>query len=150
MLKTISAAALRAQPGDTITVHEGVYRERIDPPRGGQSDASRITYQAAPGEKVEIKGSEIVKHWTKVHNDTWRVTLPNSFFGGFNPYSDLIRGDWFVSKGRQHHTGAVYLNGDWLWEPARLDEVLKPARQHRCGSAGWTERTPRFGHSSRA
>ncbi|MBN2513814.1 MAG: DUF1565 domain-containing protein [Sedimentisphaerales bacterium] len=31
-LKTISAAALIAQPGDTITVHEGVYRERITPP----------------------------------------------------------------------------------------------------------------------
>ena len=36
-LKTISAAAELAQPGDTITVHAGVYRERIDPPRGGTS-----------------------------------------------------------------------------------------------------------------
>ncbi|MGA2659042.1 MAG: DUF1565 domain-containing protein [Verrucomicrobiota bacterium] len=45
--KTISAAALRAQPGDVITVHEGIYRERIDPPRGGESDTSRIVYQAA-------------------------------------------------------------------------------------------------------
>ena len=65
MLKTISAAARLAQPGDVITVHEGVYRERITPPRGGQSDTKRIVYQAAPGEKVEIKGSEVVKHWTK-------------------------------------------------------------------------------------
>src|ERR1035438_4581979 len=37
MLKTISAAALRAQPGDVITVHGGVYRERINPPRGGEN-----------------------------------------------------------------------------------------------------------------
>ena len=28
---------------------------------------------------------------------------------------------------REHHTGAVYLNGDWLGEAAKLDEVLKPA-----------------------
>ena len=35
---TISAAARAAQPGDVITVHEGVYRERVDPPRGGVSN----------------------------------------------------------------------------------------------------------------
>ena len=54
------------------------------------------------------------------------MTLPNSFFGSFNPYSDLIHGDWFNPKGREHHTGAVYLNGDWLTEAAKLDDVLKP------------------------
>ena len=58
--KTISAAAEVAQAGDTITVHEGVYRERINPPRGGTSDDKRITYQAAKSEKVVVKGSEIV------------------------------------------------------------------------------------------
>jgi len=34
-LRTIQRAADLAQPGDTITVHAGVYRERITPPRGG-------------------------------------------------------------------------------------------------------------------
>ena len=125
-LKTISAAATKAQPGDVITVHEGIYRERIDPPRGGTSDSKRIIYQAAPGDKVSIKGSETVKGWTKVENDTWQVTLPNSFFGDFNPYADLIKGDWFNPKGRQHHTGAVYLDGHWLIEAANKEDVLKP------------------------
>ena len=124
--RTVSAAARAAQPGDVITVHQGVYRERIAPPRGGTSDKERIVYQAAPGAKVEIKGSEPVKNWVKVQDDTWKVTLPNTFFGSFNPYSDLIRGDWFDPKGREHHTGAVYLNGDWLTEAAKLDDVLKP------------------------
>ena len=126
-LKTISAAAQAAQPGDVVTVHEGVYRERIAPPRGGESDAKRIVYQAAPGEKVEIRGSEVVKNWVKVQDDVWKVTLPNAFFGTFNPYSDLIHGDWFNGRGRQHHTGAVYLNGEWLDEAAKMDDVLKPA-----------------------
>jgi alpha-N-arabinofuranosidase len=127
MLKTISAAAQLAQPGDTITVHTGVYRERVTPPRGGLAGDQRITYRAAPGEKVEIKGSEIVKGWKKVQNDTWQVVLPNSFFGKFNPYADLIRGDWFFPKDREHHTGCVYLDGVWLAEAAKQDEVLKPA-----------------------
>jgi alpha-N-arabinofuranosidase len=126
-LGTISAAALRAQAGDVITVHEGVYRERINPPRGGESDRKRIVYQAAQGEQVVIKGSEVVKGWQKVQDDTWKVSLPNSFFGKFNPYSDLIHGDWFSPQGRQHHTGAVYLNGQWLIEAASLEDVMKPA-----------------------
>ena len=127
MLKTISAAADKAQPGDTITVHEGVYRERINPPRGGISDAKRITYQAARGEIVTIKGSEIIKGWKKIENDSWQVVIPNNFFGKFNPYRDLIHGDWFSGKHRQHHTGAVYLNGHWLIEAAKKEQALKPA-----------------------
>jgi alpha-N-arabinofuranosidase len=124
--KTISAAAQVAQPGDVITVHEGTYRERVTPPRGGESDARRIVYQAAPGEKVIIKGSEIIRGWRKVQDDAWKVVLPNSFFGAFNPYRDLIHGDWFNPKGQNHHTGAVYLKGHWLTEAAKLEEVLRP------------------------
>lgn len=127
-LRTIQAAAMRAMPGDTVTVHEGVYRERIDPPRGGESDAKRIIYQAAAGERVVIKGSELVKGWEKMEHDTWRVVLPNSFFGDFNPFADPIRGDWFQPQGRVHHTGAVYLNGHWLMEAAgHPNELMKPA-----------------------
>ena len=125
-LRTISAASQLAQPGDVITVHGGVYREWINPPRGGQSESSRIVYRAAPGEKVVVKGSEVIKGWQKVQHDTWKVAIPNAFFGDFNPYSDLIRGDWFNPKGRDHHTGAVYLNGHWLTEAAKLDDVLTP------------------------
>ncbi|MHC4119256.1 MAG: DUF1565 domain-containing protein [Planctomycetota bacterium] len=125
--ETISKAAEVARAGDVITVHEGTYRERINPPRGGRSDGRRIVYRAAPGEKVVVKGSEVIDGWRKVENDTWKVTIPNSFFGDFNPYSDLIKGDWFNRKGRDHHTGAVYLNGHWLTEAAKLDDVLKPA-----------------------
>ncbi|HML76618.1 MAG TPA: DUF1565 domain-containing protein, partial [Anaerohalosphaeraceae bacterium] len=126
-LKTIMAAAQLAVPGDVITVHEGIYRERINPPRGGTSEQNRIVYQAAPGAKVVLKGSERVSGWEKVKNDTWKVTIPNSYFGDFNPYKDLIQGDWFKDKGREHHTGAVYLNGHWLIEAAGLAEVLEPA-----------------------
>ena len=124
--RTIQHAADLAQPGDTITVHTGVYRERINPPRGGESDVKRIIYQAAPGEKVEIKGSEAVKNWVKVQEDVWKVAIPNTFFGTFNPYLDLIHGDFFRANNRSHHTGAVYLNGEWLTEAVTLQDILKP------------------------
>jgi alpha-L-arabinofuranosidase len=123
-LLTISAAAARAFAGDVITVHEGVYRERINPPRGGTSDKRRIVYRAAPGERVEITGAEKVGDWVQQQRGLWKTTIPNSFFGKFNPYSDLIHGDWFDAKGRTHHTGAVYLNGEWLAEAAKLDDLF--------------------------
>ncbi|MNQ05546.1 hypothetical protein D3C85_182840 [compost metagenome] len=125
--RTISAAAKVAKAGDVITVHAGTYRESIQPEVGGTSDTKRITYQAAKGENVIIKGSEIVKNWTKIGNDTWKAVVPNTMFGSFNPFNDLIRGDWFIAKERQHHTGCVYLNGKWLMEAARKDEVIKAA-----------------------
>ena len=124
--KTISAAAQVAQPGDVVTVHEGTYRERVTPPRGGDSDANRIVYQAAPGEKVAIKGSEVIRNWKPFLPGVWKATVPNSFFGSYNPYKDLIAGDWFTDKGRPHHTGEVYLNGKSLFEAHILDRVLNP------------------------
>jgi alpha-N-arabinofuranosidase len=124
--RTIQHTADLAQPGDLITVHGGIYRERVSPPRGGTSEAKRIVYQAASGEKVVITGSEEAKNWVRVQEDVWKMTLPNSFFGSFNPYSDLIHGDWFSPLGRKHHTGAVYLDGNWLTEAASLDDVMKP------------------------
>ena len=40
---TISEAAAIAQPGDTVHVAPGVYREYVSPKNGGTEDA-RITY----------------------------------------------------------------------------------------------------------
>ena len=127
--KTISAAAQVAMPGDVITVHEGVYRERVAPPRGGTSDKKRITYQAAPGEQVVITGSEPVKGWTKVQNQTWKLTLPNSFFGDSNPFDEQIYGSWYRGKGRPNHTGSVYLDGKRIRETFTKGEVLQPATE---------------------
>ncbi|MDR3093987.1 MAG: right-handed parallel beta-helix repeat-containing protein [Bacteroidales bacterium] len=124
--RTINKAAQVAYAGDVITVHAGVYREWINPPRGGESDDNRIVYRAAPGERVEIKGSELVSNWQKVQDGVWKVTVPNSLFGSYNPYRDLIYGDWFDNHGWDHHTGEVFLNNKSLYEVPTLDKVLHP------------------------
>lgn len=56
----------------------------------------------------------------------WKVTIPNTFFGDYNPYIDLIYGDWFDGMGRKHHTGEVFLNNKSLYEKETLDKVLTP------------------------
>lgn len=124
-LKTISAAAEKVMPGDTVVVHAGMYRERVDPPRGGESNAKRIVYAAAPGEKVVITGSDQFKTWEKVSGDIWKLVVPNSYFGKFNPYAEKVWGDWFNGQGRTHSLGNVYLNGEWLAEATSVDAVQK-------------------------
>jgi hypothetical protein len=129
-LKTISAAAQIAQPGDVITVHQGTYRERVNPPRGGLSDSERIVYQAAKGEQVVIKGSEVITGWKQVRDGVWKVEIPNAFFANYNPYKDLISGDWFNPRGRDHHPGEVYLNGNALFEDVSLDKINEPGKKN--------------------
>lgn len=124
--RTIGKAAEYAYPGDVITVHAGTYREWVNPPRGGTCDEQRIVYRAAPGEKVEIKGSEPVSGWVRVQEGVWKVTLPDAFFGDYNPYTDPIYGDWFYDRGRVHHTGEVFLNDKSLYEKESLEKVLRP------------------------
>lgn len=123
--KTISVAAKLAQPGDTVVVHEGIYRERVNPLNGGANDLLRIVYQAAIGETVIIKGSEIISNWENVKGSVWKAVISNDFFKDYNPYSDLLTGDWLNKKGIEHHTGEVFLNGNSLFEKSELIDVIE-------------------------
>src|SRR3954452_22671285 len=128
-LRTINRAAELAQPGDTVVVHEGVYREWVRPRRGGLSDQRRITYEAAAGEHVAIKGSEQVTEWEPVEGTVWKASVPSSLFGSFNPFAEEIDGDWIVYPGKaspKKHLGDVYLNGSSFYEVLSLQEVSDP------------------------
>src|SRR5208282_5153649 len=82
---TIGRAAEAAQPGDTVIVHRGTYREWVKPLRGGRDENSRITYRAASGEDVLIKGSERITSWGDQGGGIWMVDLPARFLGDYNP-----------------------------------------------------------------
>lgn len=74
--RTISAAAAKAMPGDTVYVHPGVYREHVAPARGGMPD-NPIVYQAAPGHRVFVRGSEEWRPaWTPVDGSEGVFTAP--------------------------------------------------------------------------
>src|SRR5690242_3965130 len=119
-LRTINRAAELARPGDTVVVHAGEYREWVTPRRGGLSDARRITYTAAEGEHVVIKGSERITDWVSDGGTVWKATVQNKIFNGFNPYAEEVAGDWIVyPAGAPHkHLGDVYLNGLSFYEAA--------------------------------
>ena len=136
--RTISKAAQVAETGDKIIVHEGEYREWVKPAHSGYSNISRITYEAAAGEKVVIKGSERIRGWERVEGTVWQVTLPNSFFGDYNPYKEVLGGDWFVGKpGVVLHPGDVYLNGVSFYEAHSLDQVKNPVMRTGVTNLPW-------------
>lgn len=138
---TISKAAKIAEKGDKIIVHEGVYREWVNPENGGMSEISRITYQAAEGEKVVIKGSEQITTWEQAEGTVWKVVLKNSFFGSFNPYQEELKGDWLLYPlDKPLHLGDVYLNGKSFYEAKSLEEVKNPVRRETGFTPEWEKK----------
>jgi hypothetical protein len=119
---TIVRAASLAQPGDTVIVHAGTYREWVKPARGGTDEDKRITYRAAPGEEVFVKGSERITTWIAEGGGIWKVELPNSFFDAYHPYALQVSGGW-LNYGQWHHRGDVYLNGEAFLEKQKAEEL---------------------------
>ena len=127
---TINAAANIAQAGDKVVVHEGEYREWVKPSYGGLSDNRRITYEAAAGKEVVIKGSERIQTWEHTEGSIWRAVLPNTMFGDYNPYLLIIEGDWLlVPEERNVHRGDVYLNGMSFYEAESIEALKYPVVQ---------------------
>jgi len=99
--RTISKAAQVLQPGERVVIAAGTYRECVRPARGGTSPSQMISYEAAPGAKVYIKGSEILKDGWQQESvseniraapgtgiTAWRHDLTNALFpDAYNPFA---------------------------------------------------------------
>jgi hypothetical protein len=73
--KTISKGAEVAQPGDTVFVLAGIYRERVSPPRGGEA-GKPIVYFGEPGKRVYIKGTDVYEGpWEKASDGIFVANL---------------------------------------------------------------------------
>ncbi|GGG83776.1 discoidin domain-containing protein [Paenibacillus radicis (ex Gao et al. 2016)] len=121
---TINFAAEEAQPGDTVVVHAGLYRETVKPARGGTDEEHRIVYTNAGDGEVVIKGSEEINDWVPYSGDVWQVALPNSFFGDYNPFAARHpqggEGGFFPV----YTAGDVYLNDQAYYQKGSLSNVL--------------------------
>lgn len=122
--KHIHDAAQLAHPGDEVIVAPGLYREYIDPKFAGTEDAP-IVYRSAEPLKAEITGAEEIKNWQPYGGDVWVARIDNSIFGEFNPYTQMVEGDWYFGK-IDKHTGEVWLNDQALYEVTTLEECLHP------------------------
>ena len=137
--KTISQAAAVAQPGDEILVAPGVYREEVSPRWAGKKGQS-IVYRSAVPRGAVITGAEPAKDWQPYQEDTWLLTVPNSFFGAYNPYTTLVWGDW-LNQGIPCHTGEVFLGDKSLYECDSLEKVLHPVSNDESWDVEFTTHT---------
>lgn len=120
--KTISAAAAKAMPGDTVLVHGGIYRERVAPGQGGE-EGKPIIYQAAPGENVIVRGSDVWQpEWqaNEHSKDVFTGTLEGFVSPDFNPFAIPMRGD--VGK---KTLGQVFVDGALYWEVTNDVDLLR-------------------------
>ena len=108
--RTIGRAALVAAAGDTVTIRAGVYREWVKPANAGRPDAP-IVYRAAKGERVVVTGTDPVKGWKRRADGLWTATVRYDTFGGINPFTDFISGDWFTSGGQDRFRARLVQNG---------------------------------------
>ena len=123
--KTIGEAAAVARAGDTVLVQPGIYRESVDPQFGGTGNNCRVTYRSAVPLGAVITAAEEVKSWTPYQGDVWLARINNRIFGGYNPYTTLVGGDWYWSTAPVH-TGEVFLGGKAMYETQTLEAVLEP------------------------
>lgn len=136
---TINKAAQVLQPRERVVIMEGVYREKIVPQFGGESPDKMISYEVAPGAKVIVKGSRLIKNgWKKSSGfiigqktgegenfKIYQVDLENIEFNGYNPFGLLnimMNREYLNTKlnGLSEHLlrrGIVFVDGK------RLDQV---------------------------
>ncbi|MGE5659918.1 MAG: LamG-like jellyroll fold domain-containing protein [Actinomycetota bacterium] len=73
--QTIQKAASLAQPGDTVKIRAGIYRETVTPAQSG-TQVNPIIYEAYPGESVTLSGADPLTNWESLGADLYRCTLP--------------------------------------------------------------------------
>lgn len=122
---TIDKAASVAQPGDSIIVHEGIYREEITHINTGLSESRRISFEAAKDEQVIIKGSEEITGWQQIDGSIWKVEIDNKIFKDFNPFATKLFGDW-LAVDNDKSLGQVYLNDQSLFEVSEYEQLADP------------------------
>lgn len=76
---TIQKAALVAVSGDTVFVHEGVYRETITPVNSGTA-LKPIVYMPYNNEKVTISGTKEITGWELHEGHIYKAPMAADFF----------------------------------------------------------------------
>jgi len=149
--RTINKAAQVLQPGERVVIASGIYRECVRPVRGGTGPTQMISYEAAPGAKVIVKGSEVLKEgWVQDPAlpfrgprapsgpaiPTWRHVLTAAMFpDAYNPFaldSVMSAREWLDTKVVDmgpyfRRRGLVFVDGKPL-EPVEVQRELTSPR----------------------
>lgn len=141
--RTINKAAQVVQAGQRVVIHSGVYREKVVPKNEGQGPDKMISYEAARGSQVIIKGSRVLEStWVRSRNPAqfseklWMTTLPDSIFPEISPFAlqnassaDIEIMPWATEwSGRVPYTlcrGLVFQDGRRLAQLAVYEDLVR-------------------------
>ena len=114
--KTLKQATWAAKnPGDTVIVHEGVYREELVPQYDG-AEGAPITFKAAKGEEVVISANEELGRWTLSDAEK------NIYTTSMNWNLGATRNQLFIDG--KMLSEARYPNGpEWMFEENKLSNA---------------------------
>ncbi len=129
--KYIDQGAAIAQPGDSVLIETGTYRECVKPVKGGTAEA-RIIYEAAPGAEVVVKGSEVVNGWVSITEKTHAVAITPELVGDYNPFAI------HPPLKSERVLGQVFLEGLPLTEKFSMEDVETYSRSWTVSAAGDT------------
>jgi hypothetical protein len=146
--RTINKAAQVLRPGERVVIAAGTYRECVRPVRGGTGPTQMISYEAAPGAKVYIKGSEVLKDGWQQETvsesfraapgagiTAWRHELTDALFpDAYNPFAlPSIMGSWGWLDPKTtdmgpylRKRGLVFVDGKPLEPMEQLRELAMP------------------------
>ncbi len=146
-LKTINRAAALAEPGTRVLIHGGVYRECVQPARGGTDAAHMISYEAFGDGPVVIRASEPVRDFYP--STGWRTGWPGEarpagmrvwvheldpdMFRGYNPFCavNILHDRLFIEYDKTDMTpylnrrGCVFCDGKPLKQVALYRQLAE-------------------------
>lgn len=131
--KTIDKSAQVVEPGDTVIVKPGIYREHIRLKKSGKPGAP-ITFVADPPHSVIVSGADIVKGWQRLEGDEpiYFVKWTHRFVINVRPDGSLVE---HHPDDEQHklwgRAELVVADGKLCLPALTLDDLRKAWRLHQ-------------------
>jgi hypothetical protein len=121
-LRSLARACEMVEPGDRVVVHAGTYRETVRPRRSGLP-GHPITFEAAPGDRVEISGARELIPFGFNLRDRHHIVVRGFIFsgqtevaendGGFGQVCIVGASDILVERclfdGRMNYVNSVFV-----------------------------------------
>ncbi len=147
--RTINKAAQVLQPGERVVISSGTYRECVRPLRGGTGPDKMISYEAAPGATVFVKGSDALNDGWEPSSAPmrgrggggggggqgqmylWQHALTGAMFpDAYNPFSlASVPGDWSWLDTKKVDMGPYFRRRGLVFVDGKPLEPMEQARE---------------------
>ncbi len=156
---TINRAAEVVKAGERVLVRAGVYRETVQPVRGGDGPDRMITFEAEAGQTVVLRGSCVLpRTWERSTGSTWTLRLPEAEFAEYNPFAydniderEVRANDWNALRDGPRlpsytlKRGLLFQDGRRLKQVARAEDLAREEGTYWVDEGGWVVQARPFG-----